>query len=418
MGAVQLQGDISKDNIRWATDANRPNMYTPWGRVTWNRPNQPYTPGKPYDWHPSRDGHEWPSSNPPNTIPPGPNGQMPPTYTDDKMRIALPGQQSAGSPTFPAAQGPGGVASRGLPSGIDGLPHYGDTLPVPGKGPAPSTAPDGNYRPPAGSWTDTLPSGGGNTGGVTGGGTSGGSTPNTQGGGAIQGGLDYEMFMELNPALQRQFDLQNQVGIGRSEMANDLLGQTRRELGREMNWGGLPQVGSGMDARQRAEDAIMSRASSRLDPMWNQREEQMKTQLLNQGLDPSSEAYRRSMDDFSRQRNDAYQGAIDQSIATGGAEMSRQFGQDSTARQQQIAEEMQRQGWSLNKINSALSGQQVGMPSFPSFGQAGTPGTGDYLGAAQAAGQFGSDLFNTDQMFKSQLFGSGASIFKGLLGGG
>lgn len=48
----------------------------------------------------------------------------------------------------------------------------------------------------------------------------------------------------------------------------------------------------------------------RLDPTWNHREEGMRTRLLNQGLDPTSEASQNAMGQFGRDRNDAYASAI------------------------------------------------------------------------------------------------------------
>jgi hypothetical protein len=61
---------------------------------------------------------------------------------------------------------------------------------------------------------------------------------------------------------------------------------------------------------------------------------------------------------------------------------------DNLIRQQQIAEQMQKEGWSLNKINSLLYGNQVQMPQFPSFSNAGYVGGPDYTGAAAAQGQY------------------------------
>jgi hypothetical protein len=70
---------------------------------------------------------------------------------------------------------------------------------------------------------------------------------------------------------------------------------------------------------------------------------------------------------------------------------------DTQRRQQQIAEEMQRRGWSLNEINALISGQQVGMPTMPNFSQATKSETPQYMQAAQ--NQWGSsmDQFNMQQ---------------------
>lgn len=66
-------------------------------------------------------------------------------------------------------------------------------------------------------------------------------------------------------------------------------------------------------------------------------------------------------------------------------------------RQQQIAEQMQQRGFSLNEINAILSGQQVGMPSMPSFNTAARSEGTQSLNAAQMTGQHDLDVFNAQQ---------------------
>lgn len=66
-------------------------------------------------------------------------------------------------------------------------------------------------------------------------------------------------------------------------------------------------------------------------------------------------------------------------------------------RQQQLAEEMQKRGWSLNEINALMSGQQVGMPSMPSYNTASRAEGPQSLAAAQMQGQADLDRFNAQQ---------------------
>jgi hypothetical protein len=66
---------------------------------------------------------------------------------------------------------------------------------------------------------------------------------------------------------------------------------------------------TGAQARDRAEGAIYGRETSRLDPMFAQREQTMNASLANQGLDPGSAAAQTTRDQFGRDRNDAYQQA-------------------------------------------------------------------------------------------------------------
>ena len=46
-------------------------------------------------------------------------------------------------------------------------------------------------------------------------------------------------------------------------------------------------------------------------------------------------------------------------------------GFNNSVRQQNIMDQLQREGWSLNKINAFLNNQQVNMPQMPNFAQAG-----------------------------------------------
>lgn len=95
-------------------------------------------------------------------------------------------------------------------------------------------------------------------------------------------------------------------------------------------WG--TPLDNGADARQHAEDAIYQRETSRLDPMWNNREQSNRTQLEQQGIDPNSAAGKTSMDTLGRSRNDAYSSALHDAIMGGGQEATRQQGMDLQSR--------------------------------------------------------------------------------------
>lgn len=86
--------------------------------------------------------------------------------------------------------------------------------------------------------------------------------------------------------------------------------------------------------RQRAEDALYTRATSRLDPEWSQRQRDLETQLVNAGHARGSAGWNQAMDDFNRQRTDAYDTARTSAITGGGEEQSRLFGLGLAGRQQ------------------------------------------------------------------------------------
>ncbi len=186
----------------------------------------------------------------------------------------------------------------------------------------------------------------------------------------------------------------------RSELGESLMGRATNEFGSPMDWNNLPDWAGGPnagDVRDRAEDALYSRSTSRLDPQWEQRMGDAHSTLVARGLRPGDPAYDREMENLGRTRNDAYEMARTGAIVGGGEEAERQFGMDlkgsgyqNTMRQAQLAEEMQRRGFSLNEINALISGQQVGMPNMPNFSMAGRVEGPDYSGAARD--QYGGAL--------------------------
>jgi len=77
--------------------------------------------------------------------------------------------------------------------------------------------------------------------------------------------------------------------------------------------------------RQRAEDAAYGRETSRLDPQFSQRSNDMEVKLRNQGLRPGDEAYDRAAGNFDRSRNDAYEQARMGAVGTGRQESQQAY---------------------------------------------------------------------------------------------
>lgn len=73
----------------------------------------------------------------------------------------------------------------------------------------------------------------------------------------------------------------------------------------------------------------------------------------------------------------------------------RQAEYQNALRQAQIAESMQRRGMTINEMNAMLYGNQVNMPEMPSFMGANRADATNYLGAAQARGQFDNQRYAT-----------------------
>ena len=279
--------------------------------------------------------------------------------------------------------------------------------------------------------------------------------------------------INLTPESQAALDSQQRIQQGRSGLAESMLTRVNNEFSPTMDWSkmpqggqsvapgqlqtsldfsGAPEVSSGADTRNRAEEAIYSRAKSRLDPRFSQEEGDIRSRLYGQGLREGDAAWEREMGNFGRSKEDAYQTAMTEAIMGGGAEAARDFGMDSARRsmftgeakdvanfgnqavgtqlgldtqaggfntqlrQQAIAEEMQKRGFSLNEINAILTGQQVGMPGMPSFSNATKSEGVQALQAAQLTGQANLDAFNAEQQALQGMMSGVGSVAGGFMG--
>jgi hypothetical protein len=161
---------------------------------------------------------------------------------------------------------------------------------------------------------------------------------------------------------------------------------------------------TGEDARTQAINGAYGQATSRLDPQWSQNQEQLQTQLANQGLDPSSEAYQNAMGNFSRSQNDAYTSAMNSAIGQGTAAQATTFGENQAAQMQPYQQ--------LGAIQGL--GQQQATP------YAGQAQATQYLPAAMAAYQGALQTYGIQQQGKNSSMSGlgGLAPMLGQLGGG
>jgi len=267
----------------------------------------------------------------------------------------------------------------------------------------------------------------------------------------------------LNPMDQASLDSQRWTQLGASNLANDYMNQAQANPlnvnqvagGQSLtggpiqggldfgSLGGMPQAQA---MNQAGVDAVYNQATSRLDPQFAQREESMRAQLANQGLDPGTEAYNAEMGNFTRGRNDAYSGAMNNAITQGAQIGSSMFGQGMQARQQgaseigqagNFANAAQGQGFGQNAqaqsfqnalhqqgitdqttaaqfpvamAQQALAGQQVQNPQFAQFSQAGQAQSPNYLGAAGMGYQAATGAYGQDQAGKNSKMSGAASL--------
>lgn len=82
----------------------------------------------------------------------------------------------------------------------------------------------------------------------------------------------------------------------------------------------------------------------------------------------------------------------------------------NTLRQAQLAEEMQKRGFSLNEINALISGQQVGMPTMPGFSQASKSDTVQYMDAAKSQYSAAQDAANAQNAFTNSVMSMAGNL--------
>jgi hypothetical protein len=191
----------------------------------------------------------------------------------------------------------------------------------------------------------------------------------------------YSANIDLSSVGQQLLNNQNNQALGIGNAANAALGR-------------LPTQGMDLSSVQDVADRAYQNYTSRLDPQWQRQQEQLNTQLVNQGLRPGTEAYDNAMKDFNYAKNDAYTQANTAAINT----MPQTY---------QLASAEYNQP--LNYLNALRSGSQVTNPSFVNTPQQQTTTGSNQLGATQAEGQYNQSAYNANQSANS-------SFTSGLLG--
>jgi hypothetical protein len=233
-------------------------------------------------------------------------------------------------------------------------------------------------------------------------------------------GGKWSQTQTLTEDTQAALDAQMAMQRGKSEQSLGMMDRMKDEFGQPVDWGQYgEQTGLEYDPtqlRQRAEDASYNRATSRLDPRFEQEQNALEIKLANQGLSAGDAAYDSAMANQSRSKEDAYSNAQNQAVQQGKGEAAQDFSQQKGSadyanqlRQNSMKEMMQQRGMSLNEMNSIMSGQQVQTPGFEGFNQAGKGQGTDYSGALKS----GSDF---DQA-QGQMLGQGLGSMAGMFGG-
>lgn len=175
----------------------------------------------------------------------------------------------------------------------------------------------------------------------------------------------------LTPGGQKLLDQQMRISSSVGDIGEAGLGRVGESMNRRLS------VNSADELQNKAEAAYRSR----LDPMWNEREAQTETQLVNQGLRPGMEAYDSAKRNFGQSRNDAYS----QAILAG-------FQQRPQALQEEVAIRNQ----PLSELNALRTGAQPSIPQFQQY-QGSPIAPPPLFQGAVAQGQGNQNAYNAAQ---------------------
>jgi len=137
---------------------------------------------------------------------------------------------------------------------------------------------------------------------------------------------------------------------------------------------------------------------SLLDPVWQQRQNELSQQLANQGIQQGSEAYTNALRDFGMQRDNSYNSAL------------------LTTRAQAAQEALSNRNQPLNEISALMSGSQVSQPNFVGTPQSQVAPT-DYSGIVNNNYQGQMAAYNAQLQNQGALYGALGSLGGTALGG-
>lgn len=225
-----------------------------------------------------------------------------------------------------------------------------------------------------------------------------GSSTFTSTGTDANGSPTYAQNISLSPAEQQLFDLNNANTTQQAQTAGTALNNVSSLFNTPYNLqGNVPQTLSGGNQQQdlqNAENSLYSQQTQYLDPQFQQGQQQLDSQLANQGLAPGSQAYQTAENNFGLQKQQAYQSAMNQATS-GGAAYQAQLNQTGLANQAQQAQLYTQQYQEpLSLYSSLMSGTSPTLPQFSSVNQSSAAPT-NVLGAYQNAYNGQLNSYNT-----------------------
>lgn len=145
----------------------------------------------------------------------------------------------------------------------------------------------------------------------------------------------FSVTTTLSPEQQKVKAQQDAASLNLATLGNNLSGTLGQQL-----------TGNFKLGNEAVESRLFDLGRNRLDPIFAQRDEDLRTRLANQGIKAGTAAYDREMALLGQQQNDAYNNLLLQGRGQ--------------ASQELLTEDNQR----INQISALLGGGQVSMPNF------------------------------------------------------
>ena len=207
----------------------------------------------------------------------------------------------------------------------------------------------------------------------------------------------WSQTMKLAPEQQTLLNQQNQTSIGLGNLEQEGLGYVSGALSHPLTASDLPAPM--VNAGETGQDAMMRR----FQPMIDQNDKALETQLANQGIARGSEAY----DNAMRTQTNSDDDLRSQAVLHG-------FDVGDTAQTHGLQMATALRDLPINELNAVRTGAQVTNPSFAAVPQQGQTAGPDLMGAAQGQNQYNMGLYNSQVASNNSTMGS----IGGLLGTG
>lgn len=199
------------------------------------------------------------------------------------------------------------------------------------------------------------------------------------------------MTQTLSPEQQALYDQSVQTKQQLGQLGTQGATALQGIVGKQFDLSGAPAAPGNAQATR---DSVINAMMSRVNEDYDSQSDQANSDLIAAGHRPGSKGYDAKMALIDRGRNDARQ----QAIIAGGAEAQRDFGMDTQARKDSIAELLAQRNVPLNEITALMSGSQVSNPfAVPGASQSSNIQPAPVFNAAMQKSGYDTDVWNAER---------------------